>query len=1025
MAEKDIIQNMIFQQGQSQDQRMPAELGIHFADVDERTQADFLLFTRKFAEFVNFYRDSTSAPVGDWADFFPENFPAIEKLIEDNSGATTPHLALFLSFLKLFKQGPQEMINRFTGRHLDFYFKDVLRFEHQPAVADKAHLLLELKKNMLPIVVGPSDIFTAGKDKKGIELHYQPSRETIINTAVIDSIRSVYYDKSGKGIIRYAPIANSSDGMGGNLSGDEPKWFGFGTENLPAIENGFAFSSPVLRMAEGTRKVTVTLNLENADPELLTDDVLKGAFEVYISGAKKWFGPYSISPSWVKDGQLAFDFTVPSSEKAIVNYDAAVHGYRFNAQAPVMQVMLRAAIYNDLNDIILTSASILVEVSDVTGLKLENDNGSLNPKKAFLPFGSLPVRGSRFLIGYEEALSKNISEISVKLDWKNPPANFATYYQAYNVGASNSGFTVQASFTYDGDRKYSNPSAALFNSINAAAENTLTFTPGHIEQTHAGGSFQRISAFRMTGMQWSKNRLAKELFLMPILEFFPASKPADEAGFIALTLNSSFFHAEYLKKSVENVVNYSKGSGSPAFAALNEPYTPAIQQISLSYKAHSDEVAISSSSVDDFANDDLQFFHLAYAGQMREHSYQRSQFNFLVDKKVSLLPNYENEGEMILGFKNLSAGDSVSVLFQVADGSENPELQPASLSWSVLVDNYWKPLGTFEVILDTTNNLLRSGIIQFVIPAEASKENTLLPPGPLWLKAGIANNTRSVCQLISVDANAIEVQFRDQGNDPAHLTMALEPGKISKLLNGIAFVKAIRQPYSSFGGKTREQDNPFYTRVSERLRHKNRSITAWDYERMILQNFPEVHKVKCIPHAKFLEESGKYCWLAPGNVVLVLVPDLRNRNAVDPLKPKVNSDTISRIGSFLQTHTGMQVNVKIKNPSYQQVQVECKVKLRKGFEFNFYSKLLVQKITEFLSPWAFESGLDISFGGRIYKSVLINFVEELEFVDFIEDFYMYSISDSTGKSGDTGQVDPETPDTILVSAATHIIHEVL
>ena len=36
----------------------------------------------------------------------------------------------------------------------------------------------------------------------------------------------------------------------------------------------------------------------------------------------------------------------------------------------------------------------------------------------------------------------------------------------------------------------------------------------------------------------------------------------------------------------------------------------------------------------------------------------------------------------------------------------------------------------------------------------------------------------------------------------------------------------------------------YYTRVSERLRHKNRAIQLWDYEHLILQNFPHLYRVK-------------------------------------------------------------------------------------------------------------------------------------------------------------------------------------
>ena len=160
--------------------------------------------------------------------------------------------------------------------------------------------------------------------------------------------------------------------------------------------------------------------------------------------------------------------------------------------------------------------------------------------------------------------------------------------------------------------------------------------------------------------------------------------------------------------------------------------------------------------------------------------------------------------------------------------------------------------------------------------------------------------------MIEISSNAVEVQFVDKGNDPGHLLTALGKGSISKLRNGLSAVKSVSQPYASFGGRAVESDDVFYTRVSERLRHKNRCITAWDYERIILEAFPNVHKVKCIPHA-----DGVH-WLVPGNVLIVVFPDLKNKNAMDPLQPKVDANTISRITAYIQDRTGKQVTVKVK-----------------------------------------------------------------------------------------------------------------
>jgi len=1028
MGKQELLQKLISRPGQSQSHRMPPELDIHYADIDERSGQDFLQYASKLAGILNYYRNDPATPAGNWKEFFPSSPEEIQRLLDTKDGSLAPHLALFTTFLRLYKSGPQQVINQFTGRHLAYYFRDILRLEPGPFKPDKAHLLLELKKNTSPILISDKDLFTAGKDLSGNELIYAPTQETIINHAKVESLQSVYFDLAGHGTIRHAPVANSADGKGAELSEDEPRWKAFGDASLPPLEYGFAIASPILAMKEGDRKVTLELKLQSPGTEELTEAALNDAFEAYITGEKSWMGPFTIHASWSGGPALTLDFTVPSSEKAVVAYQQSIHGYRYTASSPVLQVLLRNAEpglnigVEELSQIRLEKASLEVAVSGFKGLKTESDLGALDPKKAFAPFGQQPVPGSRFRVGCEEALSKNLSELKLEILWKNPPANFNSHYSGYGISVNNESFTAQLQFTYGENQNYSDHSVPLFDASNAKNLHTLTFTPGKTSPPpYHGGKYLLALQSARTG--WSKMLIRDMIATRPVIRLFSAAQISPEPGSITLSLNKSFYHAKYLKTTIEKTINFAvKRPKDETFTALNEPYTPVIQELTLSYKATTGEIALNTSTASDYATDELHFFQLAYGGQMREHAFQRSQVSFLSDPSVRLFAEYPNEGELLIGLSNIAPGDSVSVLFQVADGSENPDLPQEPVNWWILSDNYWKPLGSSEVVLDTTNQLLRSGIIRFVIPTDATDQNTLLAPGFIWLKAGVARNVDAVCELIDIQANAIEVSYT--GSDAIHLATSLGPGKITKLVQGNSSVKTIQQPYSSFGGSRVESLDAFNTRVSERLRHKNRGITAWDYERMILQSFPEIHKVKCIQHSRYMEETGNYCWMAPGHLILVVVPDLKNKNAVNPLEPKANSDTISRITRFVDAHQGMQVECKVKNPRYQQVQVECKVKLREGYEFNYYSNEVSRRLVEFLSPWAFDSRKEIGFGGTVYKSVLLNFIEELDYVDYIEDFFLYSISSTTGQSPDVSRVDPETPDTILVSAARHLIHEV-
>ena len=274
--------------GQSQEERSPAELKADFVRVDERSTKDFLLFLKKLSPHLRYYPKKTTDPVSDWSNFFPYDDQTVRTITEKKAADTPPHLALLLAFLELYKK-PQEVINRITGRHLDFYFTRVLHLSKKRAVADKAHVLIELKKNVGPVTIGPEHLFSAGKDAAGLELMYAPTRQTVINHAKIDSVRTIFLDQDGA-IVRSAPIANSADGLGGQLPADEPQWRGFGFPALPPAEVGFALASPLLRLQEGTRTIRVSLQLLHLDPARLNDKTLTGVFEAYLTGPKTGWG---------------------------------------------------------------------------------------------------------------------------------------------------------------------------------------------------------------------------------------------------------------------------------------------------------------------------------------------------------------------------------------------------------------------------------------------------------------------------------------------------------------------------------------------------------------------------------------------------------------------------------------------------------------------------------------------------------------------------------------------------------------
>ena len=505
-----------------------------------------------------------------------------------------------------------------------------------------------------------------------------------------------------------------------------------------------------------------------------------------------------------------------------------------------------------------------------------------------------------------------------------------------------------------------------------------------------------------------------KLYYKPIFTGMANAYKAIRKGALTLRLRHSFLFKQYRENYTTEVLRYSKFGGT--LSLPQEPFAPEIQSIALNYIATTAKTNFNGKTLNDYVDEEVEFFHYGAFGQMREHAFAKSQNPFLNNHLVKLLPEYDNEGEFFIGFSGLHAEDAACVLFQVAEGSANPDKLKADLKWSVLCDNYWKDLTNEDFIFDTTNNFLASGIIKFIIPREATTTNTIMPDGFLWLKAAITKDSDAVCNLIDVQSNAAISIFDNQDNDSSHFADPLAANTINQLKTEIGSIKNVKQPYASFGGRVQENNNAFYTRVSERLRHKERSITLWDYERLILQHFPKVHKVKCINHA-----SAK-SYYDPGNVLIVVVPDLTNQNAVNIFQPKVDKNTLDEIYTFLQKHTSSWVEAHVSNPYYERVKISVRIKLKKGFEFNFYEKIIDRQLQEFLSPWIKNAGSDIYFGGKITTSMIIKFLENLEFVDFITDLYLFHSTDNGNSFMRTVNVlEASGPASILVSHDRHEI----
>ena len=1039
--------------GTSRAQRLLKSLLPEYVRVDERKMEDLQDFAVKIAEELKFINSSNTWTGEDWSGFF-------DQKIEENQ-LTNPHFALFLAFLKLFSFA-QEDINTLTQRHLDFYYRHVLRLKEKPAVDDQVYLILKLAKHIQAHLLPTDTAFKAGKDDLGKEILFNTENQNVLNKAEVTSLFALYKDQNSR--FYKSPIANSADGIGGELLSEEKQWRSFGrpTDLYPNQDRelatiGFAVASPVLLMGEGTRKVSLKLTFQHSEGllENLRLLPLDETFEIWFSGEEEWIpatigweneeedlegkildflnkankwqdiagiepvvGPVLDDPEegihrpfkgydigeitaknilsrrnslsgakFTSDEQvkavrgmgedkwhdLEYTFRLTkhllSSEDegiiltlncqllpedpAVVNYSEEVLLQKFKTSSPVMKINLANTTqsygYEILKDCELKNARITVDVEGIENLILQNDQSILPIGKNVKPFGFRPVKGSNFYIGSKEVFGKSLKSLDLNLQWHGLPEDsngFADHYSAYGdtPERQNQSFTAAVDFLEKKEWKSISSAKTLF-----AGNNDTVLNPK--------------KSISLAGSPWNGIKAN------PKLEEFSEWSPASNRGFIRLKLNSpDFGHKDYpLIFAQQALVAEGKGN------LPKEPYTPELQSIKLDY---------SSEESLDISGKELEgFFHIGAFGEAK-----------VIDpESSSLLPDYPNEGELMIGLSNHQKAQNIQLLIQVLDGTANPEKPVPDVKWSYLTGNQWKEFDQYSLLTDETNGLIQSGLLAFAMPREADTSHTILPETQTWIKASVSSDSDAIPDFITVLAQAVKVTYESNENDPLRIAKSIPAETISKLKIGNSAVNKIQQPFSSFGGKTEESSENFYQRISERLRHKQRAITIWDYEHLVLEQFPEVYQVKCLNHTAYDGDLTKYKALAPRNVTLVIISNVQNKNAVDPLRPKASVAQIEAIREFITAIYPPAVYLHVVNPVFEEIQVKTKVKFHSWADKNFFARKLEDDLKAFLSPWAFEADFNWTFSESLHSSVVLHFVEKLDYVDYLTCFELYHL----------------------------------
>ncbi len=956
------------------------------------------------------------------------------------------HLALFITFLMLYRH-VQDDLNRITQRHLDFFYKDVLGFSPKPAVPDKVHLFFELAKNVLEHGLDADTRFKAGKDSTGLELLYALSKAGVFNTAKVENLRTLYlHQAAGPGTaepkvknIHAAPFADSADGLGTKITDEDiPAWATLGSRAMPKAAIGFAIASRDLLLGEGKRAISLEVHTEQ-EIEIAGEQ----PFAVSISGEQGWMPlAYAVENLGSSNGfRLSFE-VLDEEQPPVVPFDADAFGEMLPTDLPVMKVLLRQPTmvgpdqeyyYDWLQGLTLEKLVLRTEVSGCQSVTIFNDEGAVDVKKPFLPFGTSPKVGSSLYVGHLEAFQKNLNALTLHLHWEQVPTDLKKHYRGYDGVDNLNHNNFTAGVASIGKTEYPSPvNIAIFD------------TPASVQEEY-------------TDEKVNLELLNSNVKLAGLLSENGAENYGIDTkeGFLRLDLQRDFEHDQFqqvltrqmlavsrfpnrvigawylvngeAKKATTNAPTNNEISNSEVIIPRT-PFTPSLKSLSLSYVSILDTDATSQTS-------SLTFLHLhpfpdtfqIIAPQKKHHLLP--QFTAKVTRKPAVdrhcshckpetqpLPEpsrvemAHEEGALFIGLSGLLPRQSLSLLFQMAENTADADLPKSMLRWYYLADNEWKAFEPFQIVSDTTNAFIQSGIVELSIPPGINRNNTILPAHWHWLKASVAEHAGSVSKLIGVHAQAALATFRDNGNDPTRLAFPLPPQTIGKLENDDSAIKGIHQLYQSFGGNPPEDSLSFYTRVSERLRHKGRAVAMFDYERLVLEAFPGIYKVKCINHT---DDQHR---ISPGHVLISVIPDYSKLVGVDRRQPKVTLAMLEQIKRFLEERNcdfvaAEDCTLHVLNPIYETITVKFDVRFMPEITaIDFHIRKLKDAIVRFLSPWAYDDATEINFGGKVFRSSILHFVEKQPYVDYVVNFEMMH----AGAAQNLAMIVAGTPRSILV-----------
>ncbi len=222
--------------------------------------------------------------------------------------------------------------------------------------------------------------------------------------------------------------------------------------------------------------------------------------------------------------------------------------------------------------------------------------------------------------------------------------------------------------------------------------------------------------------------------------------------------------------------------------------------------------------------------------------------------------------------------------------------------------------------------------------------------------------------------------------------------EIISLQNALAYVEKVYNPEPAIGGCQPETIEHAIARGPKLLQHRNRCVTAKDFEAITLESNLNIAKVKCLSRAECPE------LVQSGTITLVVQPSetLSAASYFPEMKRKIEQHLLSRASQLV----AFPELIRIIEPVYLEISVFTLVTVQNTDEMYETEQLIIQKTSDFLHPNTGNfNGTGWAIGETIHISMLYGVLKSIPEISFVKQLTMdvYRI-----EHGERIEIDPQT-----------------